>query len=103
MESISVKAKLRLFVLIWVLAGNRWFIQTTEESLPKQVFAEICTGLRKAAGGGAEPQGWHHWGTVSTPRPRGVQRRSRNPETELHYRRGAKTGAMSTEGVAPAS
>lgn len=35
-------------MFIWVLAGSRQFIQTTEESLPKGVFAERWVELRKA-------------------------------------------------------
>lgn len=45
-------------MFIWVLAENRWFIQTTEESLPKGVFAERWVELRKAARRECiEPQG----------------------------------------------
>ena len=55
MESISAKAKLRLFVLIWVLAGNRRFVQTTEESLSEGLVAKVWAGLRKEQGVGRTP------------------------------------------------
>lgn len=51
----------------------------------------MWAGLGKAAREATEPQGWHHWGAASSPRPRGgwAERDHGELETKLCCGRGA--------------
>lgn len=80
--------------MIWVLAGNRWFIQTTEESLSEGLVAKIWAGLRKEQGMGRTPGAGN---TGELLAPLGLEEDEEKAvvgsrETKLCFRRGTETG-----------
>lgn len=77
-------------MFIWVLAGNRWFIQTTQQSQSKRLFAKMWARLRQAARNATEPLGSQHWDILA---PLGLEEDG-EPEAKLCCRGGAETGTM---------
>lgn len=84
-------------MFIWVLAGNRWFIQTTQQSQSKGLFAKMWARLRQAARNATEPLGSQHWDILA---PLGLEE---DGEAKLCCRGRAETGTHGHEEGATAS